>query len=204
MESKSYDVVLLPEENLSDLAISTSEDLAQYGTYFTLGRDKYFPHLSLYMLQLSQEGLSRTLELLKEIANNTNLLNVEIKHYHYSHHYLDVEYIKTEALGDIQNVVLDSLNPIRSGLRKKDEARLKTAEGDERTNILDFGYRSVGDMFAPHLTFTRFVENQSEIISELPKIESFNGSFNALAIFEMGDHGTCAKEVARFDLRRTS
>lgn len=200
MSSEPYDVVLLPNSDISQKALGLSLDLEKHGTYFTLNDKDHFPHLSLYMLQLDDAGLSKALDLLSGLADVSRSINATADHYHYSHDYLDVEYVKTAELNDLQENIIEKLNPIRDGLRERDKERLATTTGKERDNILKYGYRSVGNQFAPHLTFTRFKTNQSEVIETLPPPDTFSGTFSSLGIFRMGDHGTCISSVRIWSL----
>lgn len=74
MESKPYDIVLLPEVELMEGAIRLSNELEKLGTYFTLGHETYFPHISLYMLQLSEDGLKKAISFLSSIGEETNVV----------------------------------------------------------------------------------------------------------------------------------
>jgi len=58
----------------------------------------------------------------------------------------------------------------------------------------------VGDLFGPHMTFTRFTSDQEQVISTFPPKETFNGVFPSLGIFEVGDHGTSIRKIEVWDL----
>lgn len=200
MQLKAYDIVLLPESSALETFISVSENLKDLGTYFTLGEHEYVPHISLYMLQLRDDSLEKVCTVLEKITTHTNIQNPKVKEYHYEHDYLDIEYERSNELAVLQNKIISQLNPLRDGLREKDTARLRTAIGDERSNLLQFGYRSVGDLFFPHVTFTRFISNQKQILATLPKINTYSCTFPTLGIFEMGDNGTCRWCIKTWDL----
>jgi hypothetical protein len=200
MESKPYDVVLLPEERLMAGAITLSNDLEKLSTYFTLGYETYLPHLSLYMLQLNENGLKKAISLLPIIAKETDAIEAITADYHYESNYIDVEYVKSKELVVLQEKIIDKLNPIRDGLREKDKIRLVDAVGETRKNIINYGYRSVGNLFNPHLTFTRFKDNQEHTLKSLPVKESFDGKYTVLGIFELGDNGTCVRKIQTWDL----
>jgi 2'-5' RNA ligase len=201
MTSNPYDVVLLPDQEIAKKAMELSSSVSKHGTFFTLDGKNYFPHLSLYMIQLTESGLQESRELLSVIASSTNALTATACQYHYSHEYLDVEYVKTKEMEELQKNIIERLNPLRDGLRERDKERIKTASGEELDNILKYGYRSIGSQFAPHLTFTRFKDSNSEILSELPDPSIFNGQYSSLGIFKMGDHGTCAEPVQSWKLK---
>ena len=201
MSSSSYDIVLLPTRGISQKALELSAYLEKYGTFFTLDEQNYYPHLSLYMLQLNKGGLLTALDLLSELTSLVSGITAKAHEYHYSHDYLDVEYTKTHELEELQKRVILNLNPLRDGLRENDKKRLETSTGEERENILKYGYRSIGPQFAPHLTFTRFRNTQPKILSELPPPSIFSGTYTSLGIFEMGDHGTCTEPVRIWKLK---
>jgi len=200
MTSKSYDVVLVPETRIAEQAIQLSTKLAECDSYFTLDGKTYFPHLSLYMLQLNEAGLSKALDFLKDVASKTKAVKATAHDYHYENDYLDVEYPRTEDFSELQKIILEGLNPIRDGLREREKVRLQTATGAERENILSYGYRSIGEQFYPHLTFTHFKSNQEAVLTTLPSKETFIGIFPTLGLYEMGDHGTCVREVMTWPL----
>lgn len=195
MESKPYDVVLLPEFKVAQAAIQLSKKVEQLATHFTLGNDEYFPHVSLYMLQLNVEGLGEAEVILKKVAKEADAVGGRVEDYHYEKGYFDIEYQKSTEMINLQNKIIEQMNPIRDGLRAKDEERLHTVSGEERANIERCGYRSVGNLFTPHLTFTRFKDTEITSLNDLPPKGSFEGNFISLGIFEMGDHGTCKYKV---------
>lgn len=200
MSSRPYDIALVPERDLAERAIQLSTDLTTLGSYYILDGKNFFPHLTLYMVQLNDDGLSKAIDILRSIASETKALKLIAGHYNYEHDYLDIEYIKTDAVAALQDRAIGALNPIRDGMREKDRLRLNTADGKARANLLAYGHRSVGPLFYPHLTMTRFTGNQESSLRSLPSKESFNGIFPSLGIFEMGDHGACTKSIATWPL----
>jgi hypothetical protein len=200
MQSKPYDVVLIPAKNISEQAIHTSVSIKHLGVYFTLDIATYFPHISIYMLQLNKQGLAKSLELLAKIANNTNLITIHANHYNYENNYIDIEYTPTKEIKNLQTEVVEVLNPIRDGLREKEATRIASTTGDYRKNLERYGYRYIGDRFSPHLTFTRFTKNQKQVLDLMPRKETWDGVYPTLGLFEMGDNGTCIHKVKTWNL----
>jgi len=133
--SKPYDVVLIPPREVCKKAIALSERLKARGTYFTLDGKTYFPHLSLYMLELSDAVLPSALMELGKIATHFSPFDLIARDYHFENGYIDVEYVKSSKLSSLQDEIVEKLNPYRSGLREKDRERLLTAEGPEQEYI---------------------------------------------------------------------
>lgn len=195
--------MVIPEPVLSKKVIEVSEKLNELDTYFTLDNENFFVHASIYMLQLNDAGLEKALNLLSIIAQETKKIDGVAKEYHYENNYIDTEYVRSKEFEDLQSVVLEKLNPIRDGLRQRDKEKLIVAVGEERETILKYGYRSVGNAFSPHVTFTCFKDNQEKAIELLPEKDLFKGKFVELGLFEMGENGTCVRKIKTWNLRNT-
>jgi hypothetical protein len=204
MDSKPYDIVLLPENSIANLACEVSDSLKPHGVLFTLKEGEFYPHMSLYMVQLKASSLDDVKQQLVRLASENNVFKLNAFEYHQEWGYIDVEYSNIPNAADLQMRVVKAINPLRDGLRVKDQVRLETAEGLEFQNILDFGYRSIGELFSPHITLTRFESEEPVSTDELPKIKDFDATFTKLAIFEMGDNGTCVKKLFEVSLKNQS
>lgn len=202
MDSIPCDIVILPTIDLASKAIAASRQLESHATLFTLQETTYVPHASLYMTQLKVADIEKVKELLREIAERTPLLELTTTGYGQAEGYIDADYKRTDELARLQAVVIEAINPIRDGMREKDKARMLTTEGKVRENLEKYGYRGVGELFRPHLTFTRFTDGQPIDTNALPDPHQFDGKFIKLGLFEMGDNGTCTRRVAEFDLTK--
>lgn len=191
-----YDIVLLPDRDIAQKAVAASQSLLKFGGLFALDDGSYFPHVSLYMLRMRSDRLGTAQWILDRIATQTQAMELHACGYHQSWGYIDVEYRKTEALTLLQDATLVAMNPLRDGIPDKDQARMDKAEGQERHNFELYGYKYVGALFRPHLTLTRFNEDQAEAEAALPRVSEFHGLFSAIGIFELGEHDTCVRRVA--------
>jgi len=200
MSSLPVDVVILPSGELAEKAIAASKQLEQFGSLFTLETGKYFPHSSLYMLQLDVDDLEQVKRILAEIAQNSKPLTLSASRHYQTRGFIDVEYSRNEQIDTLQDIVVTALNPIRDGMRPKDKARMLEAKGLAYDNFELFGYKYVGELFRPHITFTRFNEDQPEAEKELPPVSEFDGTFTRIGLFEMGDDGTCIREIGSWEL----
>jgi len=202
-----YDIVLLPQQSVEENSIIVSRKLDQFGTEFTLQADKIFPHLSLYMVNLKMENIEKANQLLSEIANRTTFLKLETLYYtnDFTEGMFEITYKKNDTINRLQQDIITAINPLREGLRTKDPVGhiltdwLSKQEGEIRDNLEQYGYDEIGELFRPHITFTRFITRDTHVkISTLPLAKEFNGSFTKLGLFEMGENGTCIREISTF------
>lgn len=193
------DVVILPNPLLADLAISASQKLNNFDSLFVLEDGKYFPHASLYMLQLKIEDLPQVEESLSRLARVITPLQLQAYRYDHTMGFIDAEYERLPELVGLQQEVIDVLNPIRDGMRKKDIERMHEAEGLALENFQNYGYKSVGELFRPHMTLSRLKYDNPTALDVLDSASNFSGAFMQLGLFEMGDNGTCVRKIKAFD-----
>ncbi len=201
MATKAYDIALLPEPALAAKAIRSSQELAPMGTEFTLGQEQYVPHVSLYMLPIKSSDLPAVCDKLAALAAQTPQIALEAKDYFQNNGYIGMDYPRTAQIDELQQAVLQAANPHRDGLRQESEAYLQTATGQTQKNLEAFGYESVGELFIPHLTFTRFSNHLPIPLEDMGAATAFSGTFISLAIYELGPEGTCLHKIAEFRLQ---
>lgn len=201
MDSIPYDVVILPDPRLADIAIGASQKLQKFDSFFTLRDGECFPHVSLYMLQLKAKDLPKVEQILFNIAASTTLLQLQVYRYGYTMGFIDAEYEKFPELIGLQQATIKELNPIRDGMQQNDIERMHKAEGLALENFQTYGYKYVGDLFRPHMTLSRLKSDSSEALSTLNEVGNFSGTFTQLGLFEMGDDGTCVRKIKAFDLQ---
>ncbi|MBI2798530.1 DUF1045 domain-containing protein [Candidatus Saccharibacteria bacterium] len=153
------------------------------------------------MLQLKLDDIVTAEKDLKIIASNFKIFQLQAIKYSQDEGFVDVEYKKLSSLTFLQEKVLAIFNSMRDGMREKDRARLATTEGLARENLQQYGYRGIGELFRPHLTLTRFSNKNEQQLTNMPKIDSFSGSFDRIGLFEMGESGTCRRKIFEIKLK---
>jgi len=195
------DVVLLPSEALSSVALEASTQLAKLDNLFQLDNVNFYAHVSLYMLELKQADIEKVKDLLAAIAKSVQAQQLTANKYDQKELFIDAEYTRTATLDDLQSNVINALNSVRNGMRGKDVERMKTATGLALENYQNYGYKYVGELFRPHITLTRFGSEQQAAEEMLPDITTFNGTFDRIGLFAMGDNGTCIREIESWELQ---
>lgn len=205
MSSLPCDIVLLPSAELAQKAIEASNQTKRFESFFTLEDGKYYPHMSLYMFQLDEADVPRVEEVLTRVAKETKVVHARATTYSlgtgFGVGYVDPEYEVTDALRSLQDRVIESVNPIRAGMRESDSRKMQDAEGLKLENLQKYGYPAIGSLFRPHITLTRLKEHNPDVLNLLPNnIDTFSGVFDRIGLFEMGENGTCIRKIAEFPL----
>ena len=85
----------------------------------------------------------------------------------------------------------------------KDKERVLEATGLAKQNYDTYGYKYIGELFSPHITLTRFENEEPADESKLPDMSVFDGRFVKLGLCELGISNTCARKLAEFPLLST-
>jgi hypothetical protein len=203
-----YDVVLLPPTSVNQAAIALSQEAAALGTEFTLNDSTAYPHLSLYMANLTPDGSIAAQHQLSRLCAQAPAITLTATHFNSNDQGMfEVFYDKTSTITRLQEAVIAALNPLRIGLRERDPVGRELAEyitrapAEARANLEHFGYDEIGTFFKPHITFTRFKQRNQQIAAlPLPAPETFSAAYATLALCEMGEHGTCTRIIASYTL----
>jgi len=201
-DSIPCDIVLLPNEDLSKKSIHASELISnKYDVFSSLDNIKSFVHLSLYMTQLNLGSIDEIKKILSSIASDFKQIYSSANGYSVDLGYIDVEYPRIDFVA-IQSAVINAVNPLREGMRIKDEVRMKEASGLILNNYKKYGYPSVGELLRPHITFTRLKSFSSPNTNGILGDHSqFSGCFDRIGLFEMGDNGTCIRKIGEWKLQ---
>lgn len=198
-------IVLLPSAEQSQLAIQASQKLAEQNTLFTLDDKDFYAHASLYMFQMSVADQDKCVAALQQLAERTKTQHLEQDGYFYQNSghgkgYVDVNYARNEQVDSLQEQVISVFNELRYGMRESDKQKMLDATGVKLENLQKYGYPSVGELFRPHITLTKFPVETEPDLSVLPDSTIFDGVFTRIGLFEMGLNGTCIRKIAECNL----
>lgn len=202
---KFCDVVLLPCPEQSRLALQASQALSSQGSLFTLDNHNYYAHASLYMFQMDVEKQASCITALRQIAVRARAQQLAQEGYSYQDSgyykgYIDIAFLRNAAVDSLQHEVINAFNNLRAGMREKDKAKMTEASGLKLENLKKYGYGSIGELFRPHITLTKFPTEIEPDLCVLPSAGLFNGKFDSIGLFEVGANGTCTRKIAKFSL----
>ncbi len=173
METKKVfiSVTLIPESRVEDSVLRLNEDL---GKKFPLQKieegNKDYAHISLYnsnFPEYNMEGLKR---IIKDISENISIINLLPERINIKSKFISVVFQKTSEIGNLQNKIIDLLNPLREGmLQSKYTEKAEFYSEKELFYAKKYGYPFCKDEFSPHMTIAQFdnMENSSEILKEI-------------------------------------
>ncbi|MCK5320453.1 DUF1045 domain-containing protein [Candidatus Parcubacteria bacterium] len=206
MQEEKYirlNIVIKPPIKVIEEIIKLSKSIAdEYSHEFILDGKNFYPHITVYSPLYPKKNLKKVINKVGDFANNFRTIDLETKKIKEGQAYIGVEFEYTNDIKKFHELVVEKLNPLREGSYKPiyDAAdyRMKISE-EKKENIAKYGYPNAMTLYRPHMTIIR-LKNEAEakkVASEIDwKIKSFKA--DAIAVYKMGDHGTCIELVKEF------
>jgi 2'-5' RNA ligase len=193
MARKAIDVVLLPDEAMTDRAVRANAGLVEkFGAEIVLSKDNCLPHISLAMGCLDETDIPAVADILDTIAKKNQLTNLKVIGVRTSGDASVFEVQKTNELQSLHEAVLNQVGPYLSSDVTNDMIYGGRAVESTLQWIRDYPEKSSFEKFFPHITIGY---GQMENISS--PIE-FTAS--ALALCHLGNHCTCRDVLVSIEL----
>lgn len=156
-----------------------SEKLRRQGSQLILNNTNCYPHISLYHFNVMDEHLQNVISAIK-LAKPLRLTAIQFYSYPDgpSEGFVDVEYRQTTDLIRAQAAIVEIC---------------RAYEADSESNP----YTTLGNSFRPHLTLGKMPHYNAGVVQSLTGLDEFNDISSSLAVFRLGEHGTCVENIAR-------
>ena len=183
-------VVIQPPPAIRQAAIALSGELAmREKAHFVLDGKEFHPHVTLYKAHVPRSSVEKVLEQVVDLADHPALL-CRFGGIESGRGYILVRLVRSGPLDMLHAQIISAVNPLRvPGARVRVTRDLTSAE--EKNNAL-YGHPNVLDTFSPHMTIVRLhdVSAAAHIAEKLTwMVDSFLA--DTVAVYRMGDHGTC-------------
>jgi 2'-5' RNA ligase len=200
MSKKAVDVVLLPDEAMTEDAIEANAELVKkFGKKIALNKKNCLPHISLAMGCIDEEDIASVERILRSIAKECSLGDLIISGVRSTGNSAGekvsaFEVEKTEELQLLHKTVMEKLAPYLSCDVTSD---MVCAEGEVEESALlwikNYREKSSFGKFFPHITIG---------YGELSNFLSFPIKFavSKLALCHLGERCTCRKILVSIEL----
>jgi 2'-5' RNA ligase len=199
-------IALKPSSEVEQQAINLSRQLSGRGeSYFILDGTAFYPHITIYAPPYLESQLKEVLEVAQKISGNFSRPKCMFTTIKAHQGYLGIGIHLSEEIKRFHEETVLRLNPLRerelrSGYTLGLDYHLYFSKAQEKS-LLMYGYPGVVDLYQPHLTIIRF--KNSVLAEEMAGsidwgIKEF--AADTLAVFIMGEHGTCKKLIREFAL----
>jgi len=194
--------VFQPPKEVEEYAIRKSQEFAKHGdAYFALDGNEYFPHITIYSPEFPKHNFEKFFSAVQGIADHCRKPFVlDYDGIETMRGFVVANFKKTAEHDRFHALVLEKLNPLREGHVRKLSTQ-SNYTGEQIRNEKEFGHHNVFSLYHPHITLLRFKDPEDAprhapaIVWDIPQF-----SVSKLAIYEMGEHGTCRKQIQEFPM----
>jgi 2'-5' RNA ligase len=195
MSKKAVDIVLLPDDSMTDKAIKTNAKLVRkYGSQIVLDKNNCLPHISLAMGCIKDSDIGAAGKILKEIAEQNpmgklKIIGVQVEENAKGKKVSAFEVERTSQLQAIHEKVSQELARYFS-YDVTEDMIYGDDEVAETTLLWIKNYReqSSFEKFSPHITIGY---GQAEALARLIEFRAYR-----LVLCHLGNHCTCRKVLA--------
>jgi 2'-5' RNA ligase len=201
MKTRPFNIVIYPPQEIIEQAITISKKLHRKGGLFILDNKKYFPHLTLYTVELSVKNTPQVIKMLKNLSLKLKpFIIASTKYQQNETGFTNITFQRSKQLDQLQKQIIRAAQPWSEGyLKKQDQSQMKNLAKTEQKNFKQYDYRNVGTLFSPHITFTKLKKYNPDAFLSIPKI-NFSFRVEKIGFFYLSEHGTCTKLIKIFDL----
>ncbi len=193
MARKAIDVVLLPDDAMTDRAIDANAELIEeFGAEIVLTKENCLPHISLAMGCIDETDIPAVADVLDTIAKTNQLTKLKVIGVRTSGDASVFEVQKAKELQLLHEMVLKEVGPYLTSDVTPDMIYGGQAAESTLQWIKDYPEKSSFDRFFPHITIGY---GQMENISSPMEFTA-----SALALCHLGNHCTCRDVLVSIEL----
>ena len=195
----------LPED-IAEKAISLSSETSKNNeAFFVLDGIQFHPHITIYSPEYPEKNLDKVLEKVAEIASKTEKVKLTLKGISSYQGFISIKFDYTEEIKKIHEGIVSELNFLREGhIREKyttNNYKMNFTQ-EQQENIKRYGYPGSMALYSSHLTIVRLKDERlAKAISKEIKWDIPEFTIEKIAVYKMGEHGTCRELVKTFSLK---
>lgn len=197
--------VLKPPEKIEEKIIKLSQKIGQKeAAEFILDGRNFFPHFTLYSPEYPLSQVNEVIKKVESLASRLYPVEMKFIGLKSNQGFITLDFILTPPLKKMHETIVEILNPLRENHHKEKydapDYQMKLSE-EQKNNIIKYGYADAMSLYQPHLSIIRLKDEKiaGEIIKNIVWPEK-EFTIDTLAIYKMGEHGTCVELVAEFKL----
>lgn len=195
-------ITVLPDEKINSAVLSLNQTLSKKIKIAPIDfTDTEFAHVSLYNATFPDYNLSDIKNTLNIIFQNAKTLELVPEKIKYKYNFISIVFKKTDNISNLQDVIIDRLNPLREGmLQSKYIEQAEVYSAEELSNAHLYGYPFCRDQFSPHMTIATLedISDAEQAINELEWKKPISLTKASVRILFTNDKGEKIRDVIYF------
>ncbi|MEI6352922.1 MAG: DUF1045 domain-containing protein [Candidatus Nomurabacteria bacterium] len=163
-------ITLIPEEKIENLVLKINEDLSEKFSINKPDSNKEYAHISLYNANFPSHNRLLIENIIEDISKSFSNIELVPEYINSKSRFISIVFHKTEIIENLQNKIIEMLNPLREGLLQSEYTE-KTESYSEKELFLVkmYGYPFCKEEFTPHMTLVELndIEDTSSILKEI-------------------------------------
>jgi len=200
-------VALKVPENVAKEAIRLSKGIASREVeMFVLDGINFHPHITVYAPEHPDIKVEEVLKAAEMISKTTPQASLRFMIGESRQGYIGIRFERSNEIQKLHENIVSKLNPLRQGHIRDKYQQDNTAlnmefSDDQKRNIEAYGHSDVMSLYNPHMTIIR-IGDEDRALKIAKNFEWSIAGFTVekLAVYSMGENGTCKKLIQEFNL----
>ena len=200
-------ITIKPSKEAFDKAIELSRSLGkQYEPEFILDGKNFYPHITVYSPLYPEKNVSSVIDEMEKLAQEFSVLEMRYIKIKPGQGWIGAEFEYADKIKFFHEAVVSKLNSLREGHYnpKYDTHDYKAKMSQEKLdNVAKYGYPNSMTLYHPHLSIIRLKDKEeAERVAQEVEWDISSFKSDTIAIYKMGEHGTCIELVKEFRLKQ--
>ena len=201
-DSVIINVCIIPDNNVGNKCVEISQSLKSDSVMFVLDGAAKFAHMTVFMARFANNDIDNVLNATERALSAVISFPCEhIGYFMTEGRYLEVSYRKSKELMDLHELLIDNLKNYRINPGNPFEEGYFTPYTEEqKNNAKETGYDLAHNLYRPHITLTRYKENETPRI--FPGFVPAELSFpvKKICAYKADDNGAVYERLGEFNI----
>ena len=194
-------VILLPKNLRRKIGIKMKKEMGHFPNFFVVDNIKLIPHLSLWHMKTSKNGINKVAQELKQVTKGQRPIRISSSKFHTTEKYRGCIEFSVKKNGDLvilRQKVFQKINSYKTGIMPSFASFLKIKYSKEKLREIKKYGRPLG--FGPHFTMG-WLKNEKDIAGVARKMQKVKFSFlvNEIYICEIDKWWQVKKIIKKID-----
>ncbi|HXH27062.1 MAG TPA: 2'-5' RNA ligase family protein [Candidatus Acidoferrum sp.] len=201
-DSTIINICIIPSDEVGKQCVGLSQSLESPGTAFVLDGVSKFAHMTVFMARFTDDNIPKVVAAAQQaLVGSQPFLCTHTGYFMTAGRYLEASYRKSGEFMNLHSTLIDTLKPLRSSPGLPFEEGYFTPYTDEqRHNAETTGYDLAYGLYRPHITLTRYKEDQVPEIFPGFAPAQLNFQCHKVCVFKADNNGAVYEQLAEINL----
>ena len=197
--SALLNVCVFPDDRVGAECINISQSFVSEDTMFLLGSG-LFPHMTVYMARFANDDIEKVADATEEALKQASVFKCTHTGYFMTEgRYLEASYRKSADFLNLHELLITNIAELRINPGSPfNEGYFAPYNTEQQQNAKETGYDLARNLYRPHITLTRYKENDVPRIFPAVPAADLSFKLRKVCVYKADDNGAVNELVREF------